>query len=154
LAAAEAEAALRMDPGLRAARLNRPYARFLEVYMRDPSGRPVADPGLVTDIRIALGAGPKTQELYYKAAQIVLTFGGGTEETRAEAVRYLAEAVPLGRNPKPLAKDPLLTAHLMGRADFARLVNLPVPEPVQPLSGSPSDPHLAQPAELAAEAPQ
>jgi len=150
-AAAEAEAALGLDPDLCAAHLNRAYARFLGVWIGNPKGWPTEDLKLVEDARFVLRTGPKTAELFFTAAQIVLTFGGGTEAARTEAVGYLNASVGLGRSPKSLAADPVFKAQLSGREDFRRVTALPEPNSLPTSPGPVADPHLAQPPELAAE---
>jgi tetratricopeptide (TPR) repeat protein len=138
-AAAEADKAVRLDPTLRAARLNRAYIRF-QMSLTDPKANR-SDPESIADVAAVMREGPFSAELYYKAAAIIVTFGGASEECHAQAVRYLAEAVKLGRPPQTLAANPIFRQHLRGRSDFQKLLELPS---VSPPTATP-DPHLASP---------
>jgi serine/threonine protein kinase len=139
VAAAEADRAVRLGPTLRAARLNRAYVRF-QLSLADPAADRT-DPEPVADVVAAMGQGPFTADLYYRAATILVTFGGTSEQWRAQAVRYLAEAVKLGRRPQTLSANPLFRQHLRDREDFQKLFELPSAPP--PIAAP--DPHLARP---------
>lgn len=126
LAIHEANAALKADPTLRAARLNRAYAQFR--LHRETNSGPFNDPQCVTDIQAVVDEGFCTADLYYKAA-CILAISNGPEEYAARAVTYLQEAVNRGRHPGRLKDDPLLKG-LVGRTDFVEVVKLPqVPRP-------------------------
>jgi serine/threonine protein kinase len=139
----EATAALDLEPELRPARLNRAYARFLLARRSVPKSSPreVTEP--LADVRAVLRIGPYTPDLYYEAAEIVVTFGEGREDNLAYAVYCLEQAVRYGLDPAGLRKDRVLAPALMNRADFTRLADLHgVPRDPDP---SRLDVHLADP---------
>jgi hypothetical protein len=137
-AEAEAAAALIASPNLRPARLNRTYARF-RLTLTDPTARAV-DREVLSDIEVMMREPPYTGDLYSKAAAMTVTFGGGQDENLNRAVRYLEEAVKLGRSPLAIKTDPILRP-LHGRADFQRILGLtpgkPIAKPVNPYLASP-----------------
>jgi hypothetical protein len=70
-----------------------------------------------------------------------MAFGGAREECHALAVRYLAEAVKLGRPAQTFATNPVFRQHLCDRPDFRKLFELP--SAASPVVAP--DPHLAPP---------
>jgi hypothetical protein len=129
-AEAEASAALQESPGLRPARLNRCYARFLLRLSCEKDAPP--DPEALADIEAALRVPPYTPDLYRDAAVMTVTFAAGGAECESRAVAYLEEAVKLGHPARPLGSDPVLRRHLGGRPDFTRLLALPAPPTPRP----------------------
>jgi hypothetical protein len=125
----EATAALNLEPGLRAARLNRAHARFLLNGARKT--RTLSDPECLADLEAVLATGPYTADLYYKAALILTASAAGQEDRLARAVGYLREAVKLGREPRLLGEDPWLRPHLSARQDFGELIKLPPTTPAR-----------------------
>ncbi|MBP3954056.1 protein kinase [Gemmata sp. G18] len=138
-----ATTALELAPGLRAAHLNRAYARFL--LDLDPKTQVLKNPDeCLNDLEAVMVKGPYTADLFYKAALVLVTAKPGNEEYCVRAVNWLREAVKLGRDPKLLAQDAVLRVHLAGRADFtevtkqapgerpARAANLHVIDPLDP----------------------
>jgi eukaryotic-like serine/threonine-protein kinase len=127
----EANAALALEPCLRAARLNRVYARFLSGL--DPKTQTVADPeSCLADLNAVMSEGPYSADLYFRAARILTAAGAGREDRYAQAVAYLREAVLRGRNPKLLAQEPVFRVHLTSRKDFGQLTSLSPIERVEP----------------------
>ena len=123
----ESNAALALEPELRAARLNRAYARFLVNF--DAKTQTLANPeDCLSDLEAVMSVGPYTADLYYKAALILTAAAAGREDRYARAVTYLREAVRRGRNPKLLAQEPVFQVHLVARKDFEQAANLPPAE--------------------------
>ena len=140
LAIEEADAALKIEPDLRAARLNRVYARFLSDL--NPRTMTIANPeDCMADLDAIISVGPYSADLYYKMA-LILTAGAADREDRfTRALAYLHEAVQRGRNPRRFAQEPVFKAHLKGRKDFEQLINLPPIERPEPTSNL----HLVDP---------
>jgi tetratricopeptide (TPR) repeat protein len=139
-AIAEANAALAIDPNLRAARLNRVYARYISGSNAKP--QTIADPeNCLADLNAVMSVGPYSGDLYYEAALILTVIGAGREEYRARAVAYLKEAVLLGKSPKRFAQEPVFRDHLNGRKDFEQVINLPPIKQHEPASNV----HLVDP---------
>jgi serine/threonine protein kinase len=135
-----ANAALVLEPNLRAARLNRVYARCLSGINAKPPT--VADPeGCLADLNAVMSVEPYSADLYYEAALILTVLGTGREEYHARAVAYLREAVQRGKNPKRFAQEPVFRDHLKGRKDFEQVINLPTSERFEPASNI----HLVDP---------
>jgi tetratricopeptide (TPR) repeat protein len=126
LAIEEATAALELSPNLRPALYNRAWARYL--LNLDPDTHTLSDPDCLNDLEaVMMTAGPCTADLYYKAALILAASGSDREDLRARAVGCLREAVARGKPPRPLPKNPVVRAHLLGRPDFDELVRNPPP---------------------------
>jgi len=129
----EANAALALDPGLKAARLNRADARY-KLSLRHMEASPVS-PESIADIEEVMRAPQETVLLYHKAATITVKFGGDREDCRARAVMYLKEAIRLGRKPEDLASDPVFRP-LVAYGDFNQLLGLtpgtPAKKPLNP----------------------
>jgi serine/threonine protein kinase len=120
----EATTALEREPKLRAARLNRAYARFL--LDLDPKTQSLRNPGdCLADLEAILTEGPYSADLYYKAALVLAAASAGREEHSARAVNCLQEAVRRGRDPRLLAQEPVFRTHLTSRPDFAEVIKLP-----------------------------
>jgi tetratricopeptide (TPR) repeat protein len=121
-----ADAALELGPPLRAARLNRAYARlWLHIDRRTAT---LSDPDeCLADIDAVLAAGPLTADLCYKAALVYVTAGGPDDGRLDQAVQSLADAVRLGKDPRQLRADPVLSARLARRSDFEAVLSLPIP---------------------------
>lgn len=136
----EANAALELEPHLRAARLNRVYARFLSSL--DPKTMTLANPeDCMADLNAVMSEGPYSADLYYKAALILTAAGAGREDRFALAMAYLQETVKRGRNPKRFAQESVFQVHLKGREDFEKLINLTAIEQHEPASNF----HLVNP---------
>jgi serine/threonine protein kinase len=120
----EATAALALEPDLRAAFLNRAFARFLLELA--PATQSLKNPGAcLADLEAVLVNGPYTLDLYFEAAQMLAAGSAGREDRHARAVECLRKAVELGRDPKNLAEDPVFGAHLSHRQDFKDVTLLP-----------------------------
>ncbi|VTR95693.1 serine threonine protein kinase : Putative uncharacterized protein OS=Gemmata sp. Wa1-1 PE=3 SV=1: Pkinase: TPR_11 [Gemmata massiliana] len=120
----EATAALKLDPALRAARLNRMQARFL--LDLDPKTEVLKNPDeCLADLEAVMAQGPYTVDLFHKAAHVMAAAEYGHEERCARAVGWLRESVKLGYDAKILAQDPVFRVHLTGRADFAEVTKMP-----------------------------
>ncbi len=131
LAFEAANVAVALEPGLRAARLNRLYARFL--IDRDTKTQKLPNPDdCLADLRVVMADGPYTADLYYKAALVLTAGSEGREDRCAEAVDYLRDAVRYGWNPERFVQNAILKTHLMGRLDFAEVVKLPLPKGSEP----------------------
>ena len=127
LAIDEADAALAVEPKLRAARLNRAYARFNSGF--DAKTRLHANPeACIADLDGVMAEGPYRADLYYKAALMLTAGAAGREDRLARAVTYLREAVRLGRDSHSLAIDRVFKGHLARRKDFEQVAQLPPAE--------------------------
>jgi len=136
----EATAALGLEPTLRAARLNRAYARFL--LNLNPQTQSLWNPDdCLVDLEVVMTEGPYTADLCYKAALMLAAASVGREERAARAVNCLRDAVRLGRNPQLLAQEPVFRTHLTGREDFTDVTKLPPAK--SPVPGP--NPHLVDP---------
>ncbi|VTT96889.1 serine threonine protein kinase : Putative uncharacterized protein OS=Gemmata sp. Wa1-1 PE=3 SV=1: Pkinase [Gemmataceae bacterium] len=123
----EANAALRLDPNLLPARLNRAMGR-LKLSVADPDTYPYS-PEALADIEAVMRHPVESANLYSVAAHVTARFGADRDDCRARAVGYLREAVRLGRSPASLSVGPTF-AVLQGRPDFMELFSLsagPVP---------------------------
>jgi eukaryotic-like serine/threonine-protein kinase len=143
LAIEQADAALAIEPDLRAARLNRVYARYLSGLEVRPQTITEQERCLA-DLNAVMSDGPYSADLYFKAALILTSIGKGREEHYAQAVAYLQEAVRGGKNPTRLTLEPVFRDHLKGRKDFEQLTNLP---PIERLDTA-SNFHLVDPLNL------
>lgn len=136
---AEADKAVRMDPTLTAARLNRAYVQFLLAVSDESFSRSTPTP--LADIEEVMRNPPDSAKAYYVASAVVAVFGGSTSEADARAVGYLAEAVRRGWPTATLAQSPAFRGRVAARDDFkAALMVTPAP-PARPAP----DPHLAVP---------
>jgi serine/threonine protein kinase len=132
-AIAAATTALEMDPNLRAARLNRAYARYH--FDLDPTTHTLKNPAdCLADLDAGMADAPPTAELYYMAALIRAASSEGRDADRKQAVIYLREAVGLGRDPTTLTKNPVFRVHLNGRDDFIQLTTLSRKTSVPPVN--------------------
>jgi len=137
-AEAEAAAALAVQSDLRPARLNRVYACYRQTLTEPPARR--VDREALADVKLVMREPPYTVDLYSKAAAMTVAFCGEQDENLSQAVRYLEEAVKLGRTRDSVAKDRLLRP-LYGRADFQRVLGLTPGKPI----AKPPNPYLAAP---------
>jgi len=130
-AIAEAEAALRLDPDLRAARFNRAYGRFFQAL--DPKSWTLPDPAVRAeidrDLEPFLRDGPGAPDLYFLAAQVEAASGGADLARLAAAVTHLRRAVELGYPARMLSYDPVFSRHLGGRTDFRAVLAMPAALP-------------------------
>src|SRR5207248_9181682 len=110
----------------------------------DQTALTLADPECLADLEAVMAGGPPSAELYYTAAVILAASAAGRENDCARATGYLREAVQLGCNPRRVAGDPILKAHLSHRPDFQDVLNLP---PARP-AGRPVNVFLADPPGL------
>jgi tetratricopeptide (TPR) repeat protein len=134
----EATIALEMDPTLRAARLNRAWAKYLLNF--DPNTQTLKNPtDCLADLAAVMSADPRTADLYHKAALIRVAGGAGRDADRNQAVSYLREAVRLGKDPKSFADNPVFKAHLSSK-DFAELATLTRGKPEPPVNVHVVDP--------------
>ena len=143
-ALAEAEAALGLDPDLRAARFNRAYGRFFQAL--DQKSWTLADTGALAEIDRDLAPflhdGPAAPDLYFLAAQVGAASGGADPARLATAVTHLRRAVELGYPVRMLPYDPVFSRHLGRRSDFQAVLAMPaVLPPTAPVNLS-----LAHPA--------
>jgi tetratricopeptide (TPR) repeat protein len=125
----EANAALKLDPNLLPARLNRAMGRH-RLSVADPATYPYS-PEALADIEAVMRHPVDSAPLCVMAAYITARFGADREECRARAVGYLREAVRLGCPPTSLAKNLAFDA-LKERPDFRALGSVlaaPPPEP-------------------------
>jgi tetratricopeptide (TPR) repeat protein len=139
----ECTAALDREPTARAARLNRAWATFM-LYWKEKGPakglRPV-NPGCLADIEAVLATGPRTADVYYKAAVIVATFGGDQPDQMSRTFDYLRLAVERGRPAAALANDPPLR-HLVARPELQQLLRLPPTAPAAEANIGLMDPPL------------
>jgi eukaryotic-like serine/threonine-protein kinase len=129
----EATTALLLDPNLRAARINRMFARFLLTL--DPKTQTLQDPkDCLLDLEAVMATGPYNADLYYKAAIILAASKRGSEDRASSAVHYLHEAVLLGKKFNSINQNPVVLAHLANRSDFKKLADVPSLDPTEPSS--------------------
>jgi hypothetical protein len=99
-----ATAALRQDPTLRPARLNRAVARMVQ---RGSKVGP-ADPEPIEDIQAVIRGGLTHPEVYVDAAVIAVQFGGGTAAADRMAVEMVTRAIDGGIPPARVRREKLL----------------------------------------------
>jgi len=142
----DATAAIGKDKTLRAAYYNRAYARFrlkfdvTTLTLDDPDGLCAADVEQVMARR-----GPVNAELFYIAAEILLTTDPGRPDYRDRVFDYLNRAVDLGKPPMAFAGDEVLAKYLTYDSRFQELTRRAA---VAPPKSPPANPQLVAPPDL------
>jgi serine/threonine protein kinase len=130
--------ALIRNPNLRAAH----YNMALALYSPHKGKGTSPDPVCVWHLEQVLTGEPKTDQLYFEAAEIFAAASRRQPELRRKALDCVRESIRRGKKPQQLNSDPGLRAHLAGDTEFEAL-RAATAGPAEPRL--PFDPRLVDP---------
>lgn len=113
-----ASAAIRLEPNLSTAALNRATARYWIEF--DPTTAVLRNPQqCIADVETALQLNPRSLTVQFTAAQYFAAAGPAYQD---RAIGCLREAVRLGRPTANLERNLVFRRHLAGRSDFKQIL--------------------------------